>query len=459
VRTRPLPGLQVTTSEIHSPAPASWTGVLDLGRRVAAVAVAREVAVRVTDPETRSAAFAVAAGQTRYPQSLHWTPYGIANGDAGLAVLCASLDACLPGEGWDVVGHGFLTVAARGAERTSRLPPGLFSGLGGLAMATGLLSRGGARYRRLAASLDAELAPQASALGVALRGRDGLSVSEFDVISGASGVGAALLHRDPHGVLPEVLGGLVSLAAPGDGPPRWWTPLRLLGDPSMAGLYPWGNLNCGLAHGIPGPLALLALALRAGVEVPGQAEAVRRLAGWLLDHRTDDQWGVNWPTAVPLPAPGAPDPDPAGLVASRGAWCYGSPGIARALWFAGAALDDTGLREVATEAMLAVLRRPVAERQIPSPTLCHGVAGLLQVTLRFAHDTARADFADAAAELVDQLLAAYEPDRPLAYASLERGDNPVDRAGLLDGAPGVAMALLAAATDATPTWDRLLLLS
>jgi hypothetical protein len=446
--------------ENWSPPAMSGSSILDPERRVAAFAVAHEVAVRVSNPRRISAALAAVPDQTYFPKSLHWEPFGIAQGDAGLAVLCAYLDACLPGEGWDEAGHGFLTAAVRGAERRSRLPPGLFGGLSGLAFAADLLSREGSRYQRLLATLDKALALEASAIGTSLRlDREPGRVGDFDVISGASGVGAYLLQRDAYGVLPDVLSGLVSLAEPQDGPPRWMTPPQLLDDASTVRLYPWGNLNCGLAHGIPGPLALLGLALRHGVEVAGQAEAVRRLADWLVAHRTDDQWGVNWPTAVPLPPPGAPDPDPAGLVPSRSAWCYGSPGIARALWLAGEALDDAGLRQLAVEAMQAVLRRPVRERQIESPTFCHGVAGLLQILLRFAHDTGSATFADAVAELVDQLLAAYEPDRLLGYASLEPGTNSVDRPGLLDGAPGVAMTLLAAATDVEPSWDRLFLLS
>ncbi|HEY1347129.1 MAG TPA: lanthionine synthetase C family protein [Streptosporangiaceae bacterium] len=422
--------------------------------------MAREVAARAADPGRISAALAAARSQSRFPQSLSWEPYWVGAGDAGLAVFCAQLDACLPGDGWDEAGHGFLAAAVRGAERASPLPVGLFGGLSGVAFAAASLSRGGERYRRLLAALDAELAPGAAGLGARLRERrEPGGVSEFDVISGASGLGAYLLRRDPHGVLPEVLGGLVSLAKPLDGPPRWMTPPQQLDDESMARWYPWGNLNCGLAHGIPGPLALLALALRRGVEVPGQAEAVRRLADWLAGHSAGDQWGVNWPTAVPLSPAGEPDPGRTGLGPSRSAWCYGSPGVARALWLAGEALEDAGLRDLAVETVRAVLRRPVPDRHIDSPTFCHGVAGLLQIVLRFAHDTGSADLAAGAAGLTDQLLAAYEPDRPLGYAALEPGSNPVDRAGLLDGAPGVAVTLFAAATDVEPAWDRLFLLS
>jgi len=449
----------LTSLECGTPSSASWSSIVDSNRRAVAMAVARDVAQRTTDAARLSAALAAARRQTRFPESLYWVPFEVAQGDAGLALMCSYLDACLPDEGWDEVGHSYLTVAARGAERASQLPPGLFTGLSGLAFSTASLSRGGTRYRRLLTVLDETLAPNAAALGTSLRAaRAPVSVGEFDVISGASGIGAHLLNRDPHRILLDVLRGLVSLAEPEAGQPRWMTSPDTLDDESVR-LYPWGNLNCGLAHGLPGPLALLALALRHGVEVPGQTEALRRLAEWLVTHRADDGWGVNWPAVVPLPPPGAPEPDPTGLEPSRCAWCYGSPGVARALWLAGEALDDAELRKLAVEAMLAVLRRPVERRYIDSPTFCHGVAGLLQIVLRFAHDTGLPAFSEGAGELVDQLLAAYEPERPLGYASLEPGPNPVDRPGLLDGAPGVAMVLLAAATDTEPTWDRIFLLS
>jgi lantibiotic biosynthesis protein len=109
--------------------------------------------------------------------------------------------------------------------------------------------------------------------------------------------------------------------------------------------------------------------------------------------------------------------------------------------------------------MEAVYRRPIAARQIDSPTFCHGVAGLLQITLRFANDTALPVFTGAAADLIEQLLSAYEPDSVLGYRNWEPSGMRVDHPGLLDGAPGVLLALLAASTDVEPLWDRAFLLS
>lgn len=437
----------------------TWRPVLAGEARERVLAVARTVAEKLRIPDAVERVATDAAARSLYPELVHWRPVSVSNGDAGMAMAAAYLSACFPGAGWDKIGHLYLTRAKRGAEAQQQHPPGLFSGLSGLAFAAAQLRGPDSRYQRFLDALDAWLAPHAEAAAQALETASAaVPVSRFDAISGLSGVAAYLLCRrdtpGPRAALERVLQALASLARDPGERPRWFTPAELLSAEERKH-YPRGNLNCGLAHGIPGPLAVLALARRAGVDVPGQVDAIEHMAAWLVAQRFDDEWGVNWPGAVE-PADG----DAATRrVPSRAGWCYGSPGLARALWHAGVAIDRADYRDQAVTAMHAVFRRPVAARHVDSPTFCHGVSGLLQITLRFAHDTGDAALAQGAAALVEQVLAAYAPERPLGFASLEHDGRLVDAPGILDGSSGIVLVLLAAATDRPPDWDRLFLLS
>ncbi|GAB7185449.1 hypothetical protein ATKI12_5280 [Kitasatospora sp. Ki12] len=359
----------------------------------------------------------------------------LAAGGAGLALAHHQLDLCRPGEGRHVVAAGHLEAAVRGAERIRSRAPGLLGGFDGLAFTAS----------RLGLPVP---------LGAAGRGFDAqapnsqhLDRRSLDLSSGLTGHGAVLLDRcaeDPAAAdrltaVLAVLGRQVA-AFPGDSP--------------------------GMAHGPAGPLALFSLALSAGVAAPGQVAAVHRAVDRLLAHRRDDEYGPDW---VLIEGPG---PEPSALPAS---WCHGGPGIARALWLAGTALDDGSLRGLARETLLAALRRPPEVRRIDRrPGLCHGLAGLLLITLRFAHDSGDPEFRSAARGLATRLA-----DGLTDGLTDSLGDGRTDRRtgrltdnltgrkenarplgpGFLDGAAGVLLVLLAATTTVPPGWDRALLLS
>jgi hypothetical protein len=307
--------------------------------------ISHAVAACLRDHRRVQLAAVSARTQTTFPRTVHWQPTSLAQGDAGNPLVCAYLDACFPDQEWDRIGHRYLTAAAQGAEQAPFQSSGMFSGLAGLAFSALSLSRGGSRYRRLLTALNDALLPQIESQAQKLKQQaiDGLSFGDFDVISGLAGAGAYLLayhcsRRDDAAALAvteAVLEALVALAGDTDGLPRWWTPPHLLGDEEAVALHPHGNLNCGLAHGIPGPLGLMALALSSGTVVSGLEEAIDRLAEWLIGYRAPDRWGVNWPYAVPLTRDGVPDRAAASRTPSRAAWCYGAPGVARALWLAG----------------------------------------------------------------------------------------------------------------------------
>jgi len=429
-----------------SPAPAG-----------AALAVASEVGSRVADPARVAAAVAAAARQTAHPASVHWRDHAVGQGHAGLALLFGALDQHDPGRGWDRTAHQHLALAARAIEAVGRPPAGLFAGLAGLGLVASCLSGDGARYRRLLATLDQALVARVPDLVAGLGG--GVAVRDVDLISGLAGVGAyLLLRRGRPGVeaaLRRVLESLVDLTGSDEDGPRWRTPPGQL-NPDERARYPNGYLNCGLAHGIPGPLAVLSLALQAGSDVPGLPDAVARTADWLAAHRADDPYGPSWPNAVPLPDAGSGRAVPA-----RAAWCYGGPGVAAALRLAGDALGGDGARhrDLALAALSAALARPAEVARADSPTFCHGRAGLLAITSAFARATGDEGFRRAAAAMAAELVGGFDPAAPLGYRDREAGGGLVDQPGLLTGAPGVALALLGAAAPAEPGWARLFLLA
>src|SRR5690242_15245615 len=113
----------------------SWHPVLTSDMAARAVDIALDVSTRMSERERVEAAVVAAKRQTAYPKSTHWQPSGVAQGYAGLAIMCGYLDACFPADDWDVIGHSYLELAARDLERQSYVPAGMFAGLSGLAFA------------------------------------------------------------------------------------------------------------------------------------------------------------------------------------------------------------------------------------------------------------------------------------------------------------------------------------
>ena len=138
---------------------SSWAPVLPPAFATQAMQVARDIAERLRDQHRVGLAVAAAPGQTAFPLAVRWLAPTLGQGDAGLALICAYLDACFSDEEWDRVGHNYLTIAAEGAERLPHLSAGMFGGLAGLAFAGWSLSRGATRYRRLLSTIDSNLLP------------------------------------------------------------------------------------------------------------------------------------------------------------------------------------------------------------------------------------------------------------------------------------------------------------
>jgi len=415
-----------------------------------ALDVAREVGERLRDPHRLRQAIDAPLRESTLGYGA-WQPIGLARGHPGLALAFAQLAGPFPAEGWEDEAHRQIVLAVEALRGKRSAPSGLTGGLAGLAFVMQTL--GPSRYARVLSTLDGLIERRTRGALAALEAQaSGCAREEIDVVSGLAGVGIHFLTRGEVDALRDILDSLIRLVRSDAQVPRWHTPAEFLRGPARLEC-PGGLLDCGLAHGLPGLLALFALSRTAGVVTAGLDEAIEVASSWLRAQAIEDVWGVNWPYFVPLGhAPG-------GEPAARAGWCYGAPGIARALWLAGAAADDIGLRALAVEALEAVHQRPPEERRIDAPTLCHGAAGLLQITLRLAADTGSERLYASAADVAVHVVDAFEADSLFGYRDLDPDGTPVDRAGVLEGAGGVALALLAAAGASASDWDRMLLLA
>ncbi len=254
--------------------------------------------------------------------------------------------------------------------------------------------------------------------------------AEFDLISGLTGLGALLLQRCRATTpLAEILAYLVALAQPIQREhwqlPGWWSDTAINADDTVSG----GHANNGMAHGAAGPLALLAIAARHGVNVPGQREAIDIYARWLETYGSFYWIGIDQ-----LPEPGAAAP-------ARPSWCYGAAGIARALQLAGIAANDPARRAAAEQTALTVLTDPRVRDLTCDASLCHGWAG--QLTL------ARAIAADSPDPAPFHALA------PDLRARTEAGLDQLTKPGFLEGRAGASLAL--GGTDGG--WTRAVLIT
>jgi len=372
----------------------------------------------------------------------------LAAGTAGIALV--HIERARSGrDDWRTAHDFILDVSAEPASDHDT--SGLFLGAPALAFVLQAAAGSSPRYRTGLADLDEPLAQLAhrrarTALARIDQARPA-TFAEYDIFSGLSGIGALLLRSDPGGsALEQVLTYLVALTRPlplGDRVlPGWWVSHDATRK-TPAG-YP-GHANLGAAHGIAGPLSLLAQAARRGVIVDGHLQAIADICRWLYRWRRNDATGCWWPEhlgADDLHSGRSRQTSP-----SRPGWCYGTPGIARAGQLAAIALGDSTLQRLFEDALLACISDDAQLAQLTEAGLCHGWAGTFQTTWRAAADTATPALRQQLPRLADALLAA-------ATAPHEHGP------GLLNGTAGTALALHTAAADTAPTcgWDACLLI-
>lgn len=420
--------------------------VLDHRQRRDADAVAARLADALAVPAVPQ------RGHDRRANSARWLGQSLSKGAAGVAALHGARAHTGNGS-WERV-HQWLACATR--EDLSAAPnAGLWHGAPAVAFAISTAAPPG-RYPRarehLETAVNALVRARLDAAAARMDAAQRPSLAEFDLVRGLTGLGGYLLHRDKDSPLVrDVLAYLVRLTEPvpaadpaGTAAPGWWTGDIPIGRPED--VFRDGHADLGMAHGITGPLALLALAMRGGITVDGQAAAIDRICRWLDAWRQDGAASPWWPKRITLAEHRAGRTT---RVQGRPSWCYSTPGIARAQQLAGIATGDLGRQERAEDDLAACLWDPSQPAQLTDLTLCHGWAGLIATAWYAAADALSPEPDTHVLRLLDTFL-----DKAAA------GDSPtVNLPGLINGSAGVALTLHTIASGTSTGWETSLLIN
>jgi hypothetical protein len=374
-----------------------------------------------------------------------WQRQSLGKGAVGVAILHGT--RARTGHGSSRLANAWLNLAVEGGV-TDAAGTGLWFGAPAIAFAIAAGPPG--HYQQATRELSRVIGAMTRARLRAARDRINAGarppLAEYDLIRGLTGLGAYLLRagHDP-GLLRQVLRYLVRLTEPvpaadtlGAAAPGWWSS----DNPNVTTSAPGGHANFGMAHGIAGPLALLALAIRQDITVPGHAEAINRICDWLDAWRQPSPAGPWWPTWIT--ARDLRDQHPAQPGPGRPSWCYGTPGLARALQLAALALHDPARQNAAETALASCVTDPAQTSLLSGPGLCHGWAGTTAATWHAARDARTSHLTTAASTLAGTLVTTTGQQHPC---------------GLADGYAGAALALHDLATRVQGIWPRCLLLT
>jgi lantibiotic modifying enzyme len=438
---------------------ARWTPLFEGDEAAAILEVVDEIEQGLGDPEALAHRTGMPAEVLRGRQwpELHHGYGSLGSGCAGIALVGAYRAFHERGEASEQPQAALRALAfvEESIEVMANVPlgPSLFSGYTGIAWAIAHL--GGALVELDEGVFD-EIESQLLTVLAGFRRH----VDHCDLVDGLVGIGLYGLARKARGrasrIVDACIDRLHEWSEPREVGRVWLTPPGLLPQWQRVDA-PEGYVNFGMAHGTPAILALLGHAA-AAARHPAALPLLRQGRSFMRTVRQPPP-GFGYPAWVAPNGRWAP---------GRLAWCYGDLGIAATSIAMTEALPD---RELAAElrdeavALARALGRRTAEFGDTHETgLCHGTAGIAHLFNRLHQGTEEPELADAARHWFRRTLELRRRDRGIGGYAAWPVDVPDDRkwkrdSGLLEGAAGVALALLASVSDVEPSWDQVLLCS
>ena len=429
---------------IGMPSPDSptrlWKPLLNESDAATALLTIREIA------DTLQAEIENMRQQAASPtQAQRFTAFQLGEGAAGIAVFFAYLHRTGMRPGAREIALEYLDIAVD-ALANQAMNSSLYSGFTGIGWAarhiTELL---GDSSSELTEELDTAIEKYVS---------HSPWKDDYDLISGLTGLGVYCLEQEGSAAAERALALIVErldeMAERSDSEVCWFTPPEMLIDQQRKD-YPEGYYNLGLAHGVPGIIALLGRSYHAGIARERGLWLLERAVNWLLRQRLPADKDSSF-SGFSIPSRPAED--------CRLAWCYGDGGLSAALMLAARSAGREAWEHEALEVARRAARRDPASCGVRDVCFCHGSAGLSHIFNRFFQATGEEIFSGAARYWLERTLQFREPGTGAAGYSVWTANDQLDivflgRLGIIEGIAGVGLTLLAATTSIEPAWDRI----
>lgn len=392
-----------------------------------------------------------------------WSPLSLANGYPSILLLLGELMSIDSIEEWENIAHEYV-IKINNELEDGFYHSSLFTGFSGIAAGVYSISLNGSRYKNVLNELNTLTLSYTKEWLSGINADNETKDYYYDTITGLSGILRYLIEIKNENGVEEIIKNILEYFVLLCGDRRYkggYIPRYLVKDESIDENELDNEeliINMGLAHGIAGVMISMSIALENGIEVNGQREAIEKLLKVYKECKIDDGKRITWPGQL-LYEDFKNSKKNKGT--ERASWCYGLPGIARAIYVTSRIINDKYGIELSLEALRRQAISDLDEYELNSPTICHGFSGVLIVNELMYRDTEEIIFKEANIKIAKRILEYYNKDNIIGFKNIEVRNNEVeetDDIGFLSGVSGVLLALMYFINKNNTHWEKFLLL-
>lgn len=215
------------------------------------------------------------------------------------------------------------------------------------------------------------------------------------------------------------------------------------------------DYNLGLSHGIPSILMFLIGCYEIDLEKERTKQLIEKTANFLFSSSQDSSlgsyYGVKIDTSDPSVRP------------SRLSWCYGDLGVIYSLLRANNILKRTDISRFTSEVLDFQFKRTEPKKELVLDAgFCHGASGVAHMFHKIYELTSNKECQKIANYWIDVTMSMDTfKDAPVGYKSYQYNRDPLWKhdSGLIEGVPGIGLALMSSVSSVKVFWDELFLLN